>query len=153
MVDESYKTVDRIFMVLFFIVGIMLFVMVSMSINKISKKCTSHLIKYGLTVMLVMATVLITSAISYSICSSGAKQLQVNRANFYLILSFCVSLPMAILTVIMIASLKKNKCAYTPDEEEDGKTLRFNLWFMFGLYVLISLLSGGATYYLNYMII
>lgn len=139
--------VDRIGMIMCIIIGFMLFVISATAFNDIPNNCTSNIVRDGFTVILVLSVILITSGITYFICTRYNKCYEggekTDRSDFYIYMMSGLSLIMTVLSVVVAVEVKGD-CA--------NDSLKFKAWLSFGLSFVILLFSGGASYYMDYVI-
>jgi hypothetical protein len=151
------RVVDGVFVILFGVVGLILFSMTTMCFSKISEKCTSSLLTEGLTFLLVLSAILVTLALSYMFCNWRGGNCYFDEGNtesseFYLYVSAFLSGGIAIILATIGGTLK-GPCAgvsepLDPKEKKNGDDLRFIIWFMFGLCMILLMLSMAGLWYI-----
>lgn len=154
------ELVDRIFMVIFGLLGAFLFGMSNYSFSVMNDNCTTPVIYDGVLVIMILGAVLFTIAVSYLFCVwKGGRCYNPNDPSSSLseIYIFGSSIITFVLLVILSAVLgklyKEPSCTGNNGViDENGKQLRFNLWLMFGICLVAFLASIGGNYYINYII-
>lgn len=151
------KIVDRIYMIIYGIIGaINLFLSMS-SFSKIHQSCDNNLVRDGLTTIVTISAVLITVALSYLFCNwrSGDcyAENEEGSGEMYMYIGGVVSLLQIALLGTILSRLKGGCIGDVPhatDQQlEDGKTLKFNVWSMIALNILILFGSIGGVVYIN----
>jgi hypothetical protein len=141
------KTIDRFFMLLFLVMGILLFGISANTFDKMDSKCTTPVVYNGITTVMVVGAIMVTLSVSYFFCSGKNQCYTTNDAEdvteFYLLVSSGLSL---MITIILLAVGIKLKSAPSCNTNGVGT----NVWFMFALSLLSFLISaGGAAYILQ----
>lgn len=149
------QTVDRIFMILFFVTGLIIFAICESSFNYINEKCTDSAIQDGLTAIATISAVMMTMALSYFICGwkgNCYSEGQLDSKNeVYLITFGIISLTLFLtLLVVGIKISKSSVCKGTAvgTSFEDGKQLEVNVWSMFSFATLMLISSGFGIFYM-----
>lgn len=142
------KTIDQIFMVLYGVVGIILFGVSANSFSVMNVSCTNPFIYNGLVSILVLGGILTTVALAYMFCNwrggdcySG--QHATNVSEVYLGLGVLLSLFLSLLLLALGVKLKDSK-----DCMKNGNALRVNIWFMFSMCFLLFLVTSTASGYI-----
>lgn len=145
------KSLDTIFMSIFLFVGILLFIGTSVAISSSYSSCKSKTIDISLTTMLALSTALITLSVSYLLCNRNAdcytdKSERSSSTYFY---SCAVLATLMAIILALAGSNLKGECALedTPDNKRRTTKLKFVIWSMFSLCVLLLLLNIGGIYY------
>jgi len=140
------QTIDRIFMVFALVIGALLFGISANSYTVIDSSCTAPIIQDGLLIVMVIGAVLATLAVSYGFCTwkggncySG--QASDNTSEFYMSVSAGLSAMLTILLLVMGIKLSELP-------ECNSSKLKTNIWFMFSLCFVVTIISGGGV---NYM--
>lgn len=140
------KSLDRFFMMMFLIIGVLLFGISANTFDKLSRTCTASVVYDSVLGVLVIGGILITMAVAYFFCAD--KNLCYNSQNtegseslsqFYLIASFLFSF---LITVLLLAA--GSKLSSKPECNTPG--VKTNIWFMFSLSLVCLLLSGFGLY-------
>lgn len=154
------KTIDRLFMILFGVVGLCLFVIMSNNIKNISKKCTSNFIRDGLMIVMVLAGSMLTLAMSYGFCAFKGncygENEQTDTTEFYLTIS-------ATLSGFLIALLSSIRhqldgvcigdyVGASKQETTNGKDLKFAVTFALSICVVTFGISLAGIWYNTYYI-
>lgn len=138
------KTVDRIFIFLYFVMGILNLILSIDCISRLKEKCDSNIVRDGLTAIMVVSCILITVGISYFFCNWRGgecyeKNTEDSSSKVYMGLSTFISLAQAV-TLILVITQIRGSCY---EKTEDGKKLRFNLWAMLILNIIV---LGGSSW-------
>lgn len=147
------KTVDRFFMLMAAIVGILLFSLSAYSFTKMNEACNTSVIYNGMSAVMVIGAVLVTISVLYLYCSKwgGTCDRDDNSNNvseFYMSITSGISLILVILLGVMGAKLTKTpECigkasTSSQNDKENGTWLTVAIWFMFSLCFVGLVLSG-----------
>jgi len=155
------KSTDTRFMVLFAVIGLIVFIMSTAAHSNVPKNCSSNIIRDGLTTVTIVSAILLTIGISYIICNFGLPfgssghdcypkkkgDNQDTAGEFYLSICAFISLSMSILLMVMGINLsKKSDCG--DDKDGKGRKLKFYVWSMFALYMIVFILSIVGLWYI-----
>lgn len=157
------KIIDRIFMIIFVVLGFLLFVIAAMLFNKLSDRCQSQFYRTGLMIVMVAGASLFTIGFVYAWCNYRGECYIVDgedseAGKFYLSVCGIISICLTILLGVMGGELEKDSvCGGTdsqasPSEKSNGKVLKFFTWALFGICFISSSLSISALYYSIYVI-
>lgn len=142
------KSVDQIFMVLFGVIGIILFGLSANSFDQMSSSCTTPIIYDGMVTVLIMGAVLVTMAIGYLFCNwMGGECYNKEGADgvseIYIGVSCGLSLILTLLLLVMGVKLgQSTDCAST--------ALKTNIWFMFVMCLILFLATASTLGYINF---
>jgi hypothetical protein len=161
----SRQVSDRIFAAYTFVVGLLIFIVATISFNKISDDCTTKMVRDCLTVILVLGAIMVTIALSYVFCNIFKSDCYVERketslTDIYMSITGVISFGISILIIVTFIKLKHsdNKACMgeqpnaSDSDKKNAKTLVFNLWFIFGLSTLSMLMTLVGLYYTGYII-
>lgn len=152
------KTVDRMAMILFVLIGLLLFILSSMSFSKLPSGCTDKAVHDGLTLSMVIGAVLITVSISYVACNRSSicygENVKVAGMDFYFLLSGTISLILTVSMGVVLGKLNHSStCSnFSDDDLSNISKVKVNVGFMFALSLLALLGSGFGIYYTAYVI-
>lgn len=157
------KIIDRIFMIIFVVLGFLLFVISAMLFSKLSDRCQSRFYRAGLMIVMVAGASLFTIGFVYAWCNYRGECYIVDGENsdagkFYLSVCGVISVCLTLLLGVMGGELEKDSVCggddsgASPSEKSDGKVLKFFTWALFGVCFISSALSISALYYSIYVI-
>lgn len=144
------QTIDTIFMIIFGIFGLILFGMSADAYRVMNKECTNPTVYYGLTAVMSIGAILVTMAIAYGMCIKSHKcytKQEGDKANTFIQVCLLIS----ILLIGILAGVG-NSMGKSPDcnkYDSVAKRLKFNIWGMFGISVLVFVGSTSAIVYLK----
>lgn len=152
------KTVDRMAMILFVLIGLLLFIFSSTSFSKLPSGCTDKAVHDGLTLAMVIGAVLITVGLAYAACNRSSicygENITVAGVDFYLFLAGAISLILTVALGIVLGKLNRSSnCSnFSGDDLSNIGKVKINVGFMLALSLVALIASGFGIYYTAYVV-
>lgn len=158
------STLDTIFILIFSVLGIILFFVSAIAIGKISDRCRSNVLRDGFVATMTLGAILVTLGLTYFVCNWKGGNCYLfdhprsDLTEFYLGIGAGICLCLMIVTAVMGYELKQNDACSgsdsqaSSDEKSNGKQLKFGIWFMFAISAIFFVFcTSMLTYNIYYV--